>query len=145
MRLIELLIDKLTDTSLFEMAYERKHAWRVVNGISYPLTEHLVKILVIPNATYRNHWIQEVNRYLRKIDDISLKPKNRRLTQRQYWDWLVAEPDYRIEKIVNHIKYDYPDEQINIPVDLNETIQHILYRISVDLGNDNFDRIERYF
>lgn len=144
MRLIELLIDKLTDMPLFEMAYERKQAWRIVNGVSYPLTEHLVKVLIMPHSIYKNYWLQEINGFLRKIDDIVLKPKNKRLTQRQYWNWLVTEPEYRIEKIIKHIQYDYPKEQINVPNDLTQKIHHILYRVSVDLGKDRFNRIEYY-
>lgn len=144
MKLIDILIDKFRDTTLFEMAYSRERAWKKISGVSYELTYHLVKILTMPESRDQFHWKKEVNTFISSIDDIYLKPKNKRLHQRYYWEWLVAEPEYRIDKMVSRIQQDYKGQKIIIPHNLQQDIQHILLRITKDLGEDKFVSIEQY-
>lgn len=55
MKLKEILLDKFIETSLFEMAFDRKRAWQKVSGQSYELTYHILKMIIMPDAQYWNH------------------------------------------------------------------------------------------
>lgn len=144
MKLIEIFADKIVDLPLFEMAVERKMARSTIYNVSYTTVYHIVKLLIMPNAQYKEHWKREVNGYIRNIQNIVLKPKNKRLNTNQYYSWLVTEPEPRVDKMVEHARHDYKNDKFNIPTDLNETVQHILYRICTDLGNDQFISIDYY-
>lgn len=144
MRLSEIFIDYIRETKLFEMAYSRQQAWQKVSGISYPLTYHLVKVLLMPESQNREHWLNEIQGYIRSIDNILLKPRNRRLRKQDYWNWLVAEPEYRIDRLVQDAKRQYKQDKITIPVDLEQNVHNILLRLSTDLANNQFTEIEDY-
>lgn len=145
MRLIEILIDKIIELPLLEMAIERKMAHRDIHGISFELTNHIIKTLVIPESGDREHWKNEIDEWLQNIQRIILKPKNKRLSQTQYFEWLVREPEYVAdERWIRLLKHRYKDENFVVSYDLNETLQHILYRLCVDLGNNQFESIENY-
>jgi hypothetical protein len=134
MKIKEILLDKFLETKIFEMAYSRQRAWEVVHGKSKPLTDHIIKLLTMPNARDRYHWVNEINVWIEDIQDIILKPGNSRLKERDYANWLIYEPEHNIEKTLGRLKKQYSGEFFEIPTDLTQNVQSILLRISKDVA-----------
>ena len=87
MKLIEIL-----DNILLEMSYPRKKAENKIENLNHAIISHIACILLIKfddsQKQYYNHWINEVNSYLFKIDEIRIKPKNKKLPFRRYFELL---------------------------------------------------------
>ncbi|MGI0076444.1 MAG: hypothetical protein ACREAU_03455 [Nitrosopumilaceae archaeon] len=145
MKIKELLAFKLEKTTIFEMAFSRRNAWMKITGISYPLSEHVIKLLIFPYSLDRKHWIKEINGWLRPIQDIILKPQNRRLAFIEYRDWLFDEPELNPADLIRHIKIDYPEEQLVVPQTINQDFSNIMIRLCNELATDTFEGIEKYF
>lgn len=84
MKLHELFADKLLQTPLMEMAVERADAIKKIMNIEYRLNENLIKYLYFDDQA-KNHWITEIKGFILPIDDILLKPKNKRLSKEIYF------------------------------------------------------------
>ncbi|MGI0076351.1 MAG: hypothetical protein ACREAU_02970 [Nitrosopumilaceae archaeon] len=145
MKLKELLAEWLEQTELFEMAYSRQDAWRIVNGLSYPLAEHIVKILIMPNSEHIIHWKKEIVQWIGKMQDIILKPQNRRLKFEEYKQWLISQPEYQAKRIADRIKSQYKNEKITISPTLELDFQHIVLKIVYDLTNDIITDVDEIF
>lgn len=133
------LLDKVRMTTLFEMALSRDEAWKKCNGLVDTLTEHLLKVMIMPTSTYVPHWKDEIHSYLLKLVIIRLKPKNKRLTTETYREWLIEQPDYderSLNRWVEFIKKKYPKEKIEVPTTLVQDYRRVMEKICVDLGND---------
>ena len=79
-------------TAIFELASEMKSAKDDVKNVRNILLEHLIKIIIFPKSTSLQHWKDEVFDYLRIINKIKLKPKNRRLSSELLIDLIIGEP-----------------------------------------------------
>lgn len=152
MRLVEIISDWIAESSLFEMAHERKKALQQVRGLQFTLSEHLVKILHFNSPENLNHWISEVNGYLSLMDRIRVKGgKLKNLSPRDYQLILWEEPlGHGVESVSiltkKHLKRDYP----NVPeTELSDyQIYEILHKIYSDLiydiPNNKFEDIRSY-
>jgi len=145
MKLKELLAFKLEKTFIFEMAHSRRKAWEMIKSVSYPISEHVVKLLIFPNSSYTKHWIQEIDRWVDDIQDIFLTPQNRRLAFIEYRDWLVDEPEYNPLEFVKRLQRKYPNEHSVISPTLRQDFSNIMVRISNELATGTFDGIQKYF
>lgn len=125
-KLKELLAEWLQSTALFEMAYSRQKAWRKVTGLASPLSDHIIKLMVMPNSRDRSHWKKEINEWLFDLSRIILKPENRRLSLQTYWDWLVDEPEIDAVDTVRYLKVQYKNEQYIIPPTLQQDFQQTM-------------------
>lgn len=151
MKLKEIIVDWICESSLFEMAHERKKAIDQVRGLQFPLSNHLVKILYLNLPDTINHWISEVNGYLTIMDQIRVKggnPKN--LKPNDYklllWEEPLGHGVSAVRQIIKHFKRDYNGVQ---NTGLTEyQVYEILYKIYSDLiydiPNDKFEDIRDY-
>jgi hypothetical protein len=145
MKLKEVLAEWLERTELFEMAYARRDAWRIVSGLSHPLAEHVVKVLVMPDSGHTVHWKSEIYGWLKTMRDIILKPQNRRLTFNEYKEWIINQPEPDAIRAVNDIRRQYKNEKIAVPVGLEIDFQHYMLRMCTDLANNSLADPDEYF
>jgi hypothetical protein len=147
MRLIDIVADKLANTNLMEMAFQRREVENRITDLANPLVVHLIKILVFPKSAYKDHWIKEVNNWLRTINKFKLKPKNKRPTYAQYNEWIIEKWELynQIPTILKELKTDYPSEKILLPNRLREDLLTIMHSICKDLAKDELKYIKEYF
>jgi hypothetical protein len=117
MKLVEIL-----DNILLEMSYPRKKAENKIENLNHAILSHIVCILLIKfddsQKQYYNHWISEVNSYLFKIDEIRIKPKNKKLPFRRYFELLFNEyADVGLENFVIFVKHRIEEKNMTIKVE----------------------------
>lgn len=80
MNLKEYLLESLQSTYIFEMAYDRKHLKKIVDGLFAQIIENwcLVRYCTLydPNNTTKNHWKKELRAHCGKIYQASLRGGN---------------------------------------------------------------------
>jgi len=105
MKIRELLLDKLSNSTLFEMAYERRKAKDTVTDLSPQIFDHLLKLFVFESPDTVNHWTQEINSFLNKINRIYLKPNKTKPDAVTLYTWIVDDsaPYYSVEYIKNTV------------------------------------------
>lgn len=152
MRIFDIIIDKLNETALFEMARNRAEAKSIVTNLSPEIFDHLLKLFVFSSPENKQGWIKELNAWLNKIDKIYLKPGSKKLDTQTLYNWLVfdSSPHYSenyVNSVVRKLKatnfknvpiYDYDSTQV-----LNQILK-ILNDVSNDISNDIFTTIENY-
>lgn len=127
------------------LAFSRKKAWEKITGVSYPISEHIVKLLIFPNSIDREHWIDEINGWADSIQDIILKPQNRRLAFIEYRDWLVDEPELNPVVLAQRFQKRYSKEHFVMPSTLTHDFSNIMIRLSNELATGTFEDIRKYF
>jgi len=118
---------------LFEMAFHRKNAIDKIRSLSGTILNHIIKVKYINDSNNKKHWISEIISYFEKIDEIEIKPYNRKFSEIEYLEFLLVEPycdskssakknififrkDY-IDKIIRKINKDYNSDIKNIDYD----------------------------
>jgi hypothetical protein len=87
MKIIEIIADTILTMPIMEMARKRADAIKVVESKQRPLNQHLIKCFYFDYQS-KNHWISEISGFIMELDDIYLKPNDRRLPQNIYYDIL---------------------------------------------------------
>lgn len=135
----EFLLEKVSSTSLYEMAVTREKAYNTCNNLINTLSEHLLKVLIMPSSVCIPHWKSEINNYLSEMVVIQLKPKNKRLKTETYKEWLIEKSgftDDKIRHVIQIIRKKYSKEEINIPEIIIQDYRNIMEKICIDLGNN---------
>lgn len=146
----EIILDKLNETALFEMAFDRKEAIRKFQNLDFQIKKHLLKIVAFKDGENYHHHCHELNNWL---DDLNDTKWNR--TQRLNKDvimnclWMgplghgieaVKEP---IEKWVKNHTYVVPRNGLSY-----HQIYELLFRIydemSFDLSKGDVNNIQHY-
>jgi hypothetical protein len=149
MKIFEIILDQVSNTALFEMAFERKNAINAVRGKAKPIVDHLIYLLIYKNSKARNHWKSELSAFIDSIDYLYLKPSKRKLSGNDYYNLLFEEPlggdIIQTEKLINQAirKEDNPDIKVN-PYILKESLEKIIHKLSFDLANDQYISIDDY-
>ena len=144
------IINLLNETTLFEMAFERKKAKNTVTSLSFNIIEHLTKIYIFENAVDKNHWMNELNNWLLEIDRIYLKPKNTKLSKQEIYNWILidAAPHYSVEfleKTSKRLSKQYPYKMHSIDYEwLLQKLFTIIDKVATDISNDMFENIGDY-
>lgn len=87
MKIIDIIADNILNMPIMEMARKRADAIKIVESKQRPLNEHLIKCFYFEDQA-KNHWISEISSFIMEIDDIYLKPNERRLSQQIYYNIL---------------------------------------------------------
>ena len=78
---------------LLEMSYPRRYAENIITGLQDPLNQHLIKLVAFEFAPeLRQHFRQEAETWLDRIQRLRLKPNNRSGTFKFYYDLLFDYP-----------------------------------------------------
>lgn len=144
----EWLVKATTNTKLFEMAYERKKAEAEVSGLADPIMLHIIKVLYFEDKINHSKHIKDINNWLKKIQQIRLKPNGSNVKERDYYQWLFSEPYdglETLEYILDIRLDDYASLKTLLPREmLNEQLFEIYARLSEDLSKTKFKTIEDY-
>ena len=78
---------------LLEMAYPKRYIEQIVTGLADPVNEHLIKLVGFEfSSELRQHFHQELDTWLDKIQRLRMKPNNRTGTPKFYYDLLFDYP-----------------------------------------------------
>ena len=149
MRIKEVLINGLMSTAIFEMAFEKKVAMNNARNFQLQIAYHLVKLSMYNESSFANHWIQEVNTWLKNIQRHELKESNRPLDKQSLFNILFVEPLETIDEVqdyMNDAYEEYPDLKINQPsaAEINKNLNWQLSGICDDIANKQFKDIRNY-
>ena len=76
-----------------EMAYPKRYVEQIITGLADPINEHLIKLVGFEFAPeLRQHFRQELDTWLDKIQRLRMKPNNRTGTAKFYYDLLFDYP-----------------------------------------------------
>lgn len=144
-------LDRVAQTTLFEMAKDRSEAINKVEGVANPLIYHLIYLYLYPHSTTINHWKSEIdNKFLDPIDDLYLKPTGKRkLTGNDYYRLLFKDPlegdmiqlSSRVRKAIH--KEGPPQVDVDY-FHLKEILEKLLHKVSFDMANNKFKTINDY-
>lgn len=152
MKLADLIIDWLNETSLMEMAHSRSDAKKTVTGLSPQIFKHLLKLFVFDSIDSHPHWLSELDTWLNEIDDIHLKPSNKKPNKNTLYNWLIFDsaPHYDCDYIRHTIKKWKRTDYKNVPLheyDCEFVLNRILSIISdicEDIHDNKFYTVEDY-
>lgn len=150
-------LDRVAETTLFEMASTRADAIAHVRGLAYQIDMHLIYLYMYPASNARDHWISELNGWFKDINSIYLKPDKKKLKKEDYFKLLFQDRlgDYE-EEITGKIADAIATKgQPLTPVDwqsLREWLHSVLYKVCKDLSTKQdasgsqitFSKIENY-
>ena len=78
---------------VLEMAYPRRYVEQIITGLADPINEHLIKLVGFEfSPELRQHFRQELDTWLDKIQRLRMKPNNRTGTTKFYYDLLFDYP-----------------------------------------------------
>ena len=78
---------------LLEMSYPKRYIEQIITGLADPINEHLIKLVGFEfSPASRQHFRQELDTWLDKIQRLRMKPNNRTGTPKFYYDLLFDYP-----------------------------------------------------
>lgn len=137
------IINKFTEWLIYqpfmEMAYYRKEASDKIRSLSGTVLIYILKVIYLNDPLNVNHWKIEISGYFLKIEDITIKPKNKKFTKEEYYNFLFLEP-------YCNSKSDWNNFQIN-----SKYIKMIIGRINSQYNSNikeedlDWDKISNLF
>lgn len=152
MKIADLILDYIAETGLFEMAKSRQDAKRLITDLSPQVFTHLIKLFVLHSPENKNHWIKEIDSWLRQIDDLHLKPSNNKPKWQDIYNWMIFDSaphydrDFITARVDRRLKRDYPDLPVH-DYDADAVLNQILKIIehaAKDIAADKFDTVNQY-
>ena len=107
----------MTTEEILEMSYPRRVVETIVNGLQDPLNQHLIKLVGFEfGPELREHFRQECEAWLDRMQRLRLKPHNRPGTFKFYFDLLYDYPFGGVEvenmqSMMDFIRRRYPGVQ----------------------------------
>lgn len=152
MRWYEFMLDKFSQTKLFEMAMSRDKAKNSVISYSPQIIRHLIKIFVFEAPESSSHWASEINSWLLEIDDITLKPNNRKIDKQTLYQWLIYDsaPTYNAAYVVKWSTNFKDNGYATLPMrefdpeEIINQIKLIIERVCSDISLGTFKSIRDY-
>jgi hypothetical protein len=78
---------------LLEMAYPKRYVEQIITGLADPINEHLIKLVGFEfSPELRQHFHEELDTWLDKIQRLRMKPNNRTGSPKSYYDLLFDYP-----------------------------------------------------
>lgn len=138
-----------------EIAYYRRDAKDKIRSLSGKVLIHIIKVLYLDDKLNIEHWKKEIISYFDKIEDIAIKPNNKKFTKEEYYDFLFLEPycnsnsnwmkyeinDRYIKMIVGRINYQYNSNIKENDIDF-DNISDIFKNISEKISN--YDSVDEF-
>ena len=153
MKWADFLLNKITETDLFEMAYERKVIIDKCRDLSSQICIHIVKLTCFNNPDdvrghlkFLNGWIWDI--YLQKL---KTPKKNKKLPANVYYDeiWFNRVDDYTQLKDITKLlkRTDYKNvklRDVNYS-DLYDKLCEMMNKVCSDIEKDKLNSVEYYF
>jgi len=161
MRISDIILDRLSETKLYEMVRERQRAMDTVRNLADTVVEHCSKILMYGDTRERSVWISELGAYSDQI--IAASARFRRKTGRsissdrlldimmtddvrslEKFQQLIEDIDRRVNRIA--VKRNLPVMKIVVDHEIiHRQILEILSRISSSLEEGEIPDFEAIF
>lgn len=128
-----------------EMSTSRSKAEDEISWLAPQIMKHLIKIIKWKDESNFNKHVSDLDQWLLKIQDIKLKPNNKRVKEEDYYKWLYLERVEDVQKWVRRDLHKY--NELPVLVDNNKLIEklRVLYQVLCkDLHNDDFYSINSY-
>lgn len=78
---------------ILEMAYPKRYVEQIITGLADPINEYLIKLIGFEfSPELRQHFHQELDTWLDKIQRLRMKPNNRTGAPKFYYDLLFDYP-----------------------------------------------------
>jgi hypothetical protein len=147
MRLREVVLDYLSETKLFEMAFERKVAVNKARNLQNQISRHLIKVYMYRDSEYVNHWCNELNTWLNDIQDNIIRGTKRPLDFDTLMKILFVEPlesIAEVQNLMNRVHREYKDLKIDQPDAgvVHKNIYLIVQKICDTISNSRFQDIQ---
>lgn len=147
-KFLDILADKLIETELFEMAFNRKDAESKITSLGVPIIEHLIKIFKWKDDLNYHKHIGDINGWLYKIQDIYLKG-NTKPSANNYFQWIFVDNvrlgEVNIRRTIKALHRYHHLPVLRTDEEVYDIIKAILYKVSMDLPLNTFEDIENYY
>jgi hypothetical protein len=149
MKLRDLIIDHLSETAIFELAFRRRIAVDKARNLQNQIARHLIKLQMYADSEHRNHWCAELNGWLNDVQDNELKHTGSPLDKATLFNILFHEPLGTIKDVQSKMNKIYPEYQ-NVPLTqpdaamVHKNLYGVLSAICVDISNSKFYDIKDY-
>ena len=133
---------------LQEMSFEAKLAKRKIEDLQFEISQHVMLIYLGTLTENENidHWKAETLAWLRKINDIRIKPKQRKFSCETYYEILFNQPlNIGTENFINRVYTDmkFDNIYINLTKDniikMYQNIEKFYRSICTSLANNSFE------
>ena len=92
MKIIDVVVEALSKTTLFEMSFDRSKAIEKVENLQFQIAVHLIKTQMYSESEYVQHWYDELNGWLHTIQRYKLKSTKKPLPTNILYRILFLEP-----------------------------------------------------
>lgn len=144
----DLLLDKIQETSLFEMAHKRVNILDKCLFLCGQIQLHLVKIKFFYNKNDFNHHVKDINNWIKDIQRMTLDGK-KRLDKKYYYEGLFSDPiddGDSYKDYFKDLKYDgYKPNGFNDFDEFYIEAKEAFLKISEDISKGKFITILDYF
>ena len=149
MRILDLILDRISETQLFEMAFRRKEALSHALHLSDQISMHIIKVLMYGQCEHTNQWCQEIDGWLRGIQRYRLKTNSKPLPYRDLLYLLHEGPLEHVSEVqdkMNEIFADYPSLIIVQPdaAQIHKQLLELYSRICLDISQEKFKTLTDY-
>jgi hypothetical protein len=135
-----------TTVEVMGMAMSKNKAEKVVFGMSHPIQEHVLMLLLgLENKSDTNKTVRELIGLFNNIYPIFLKPKNRPFGQYNYYNWLWHNQFATPETIIHVVSRTKSKHRGFTPGDYNGPATHMIMDLffkevsKAMRGNTSFD------
>jgi hypothetical protein len=98
-----IFLDFLIETNIMEMTFSRSVLLSDIRNKRQVIHKHLFYIFAYPNSSSINHWKMEITGWLSELGDTTLKPNNKKLDYKSYYDTFTSDFDSIGEEYVLNI------------------------------------------
>lgn len=131
-----------------EMSIPRKKAEDICTSLGWQIFEHLVKVLYWEDFINYNKHLNDIDNWINKIDMIELKPNNKKVQEKDLYNWLYDEfhsSSNQLNKVINKLNKSYGLlKVINSKESLSLKLKEIYSKLCKDLSLDKFNSIKDY-
>lgn len=119
-----------------------------ITELSIPIIHHLIKLFKWEDLNNENKHINDINSWIRNIQNIKLKTKTGRFKESDYFRILFTEniPNKNVlERVINYDLSEYSKLKIiNSNQEVYNKLNNICTKISQDLAKNDFKSITLY-
>ena len=149
MRIREIISNALMKTSIFEMAFSKADAIRRTSDLQFQISKHMIKVYMYNESEHVNHWCNELNSWLHKIQDFILKGTKKPLPYESLYEILFKQPMESVDEVQRHmnkIYQQYTDLKIDEPDSgvVHSKIERAMHDICTAIANDKFLNVKDY-
>lgn len=145
----EIFLELLSETTLCEMALERKEALLLCTHSSFQIVRHFIKVYLFPDHRDYSHWRYEIANWLEDINEIDLKPNNKKLKFEDLYRTLYDQPIGHTDAVKNMIAKMVERNRIPYIKNVNYELLHsklesMYHQLCIDLSINQMKNINYY-